>query len=527
MTRENRNYLHRLIYIHSLLLAAVALPVSEFLLSLSQFFLAANWLTEGNFKAKWQRLKTNKPLLIFLMLFFIHLIWLINTVNFAYALHDIKIKLPLLVLPVIISTTPSLSREEFFKILRYFNNSVFVATLIMFALYWGCCGFEYTNVRNISVFISHIRFSLMLVFSIFIYLYFLVTNNGYLQHRHKMAIYAFFILWQVFFLFLLHARTGLLIFFLLLPFFLLWAGWKVASKPVFRILYLLIVITVIIIPVSYVSYVVKNFYRTDSLNPSALPVYTPHHHPYYHNPSSGILENGHYVWTYISYPELKAGWEKISEIPFDSLDKKGQRIKFTLIRYLTSKGLTKDAEGIAQLTPEDVKLIENGETNYLAQNKFSLYYLIYRIVWEIDVYRKTGNANNHSVTQRYEFLKVASSIIKEHFWFGTGTGDVNDEYLKKYQAGLSSLHPQHWLRAHNQFVTFWVTFGITGLVLALIAIFLPPALTGTYRLFLFNLFLAIIFFSFLNEDTLETQMGVTFFSFFYTIFVFGYQNSRL
>ncbi len=527
MTRENRNYLHRLIYIHSLLLAAVALPVSEFLLSLSQFFLAANWLSEGNFKAKWQRLRTNKPLLVFLVLFFIHIVWLINTNNFAYAIHDIKIKLPLLVLPVIIATTPPLTKQEFLKILRYFNNSVFVATLIMFALYLGCCGFEYTNVKHISIFISHIRFSLMLVFSTFIYLYFLVKNNGYIQHRYKTVIYTFFILWQIFFLFLLHARTGLLIFFLLLPFFLLWAGRQISQKPALKIIYFAIVILVTIVPVFYVSYVVKNFYKTDKINPSELPAYTPHNNKYYHNPSLAVLENGHYVWTYISYPELKAGWEKISKIPFDSLDKKGQRIKFTLIRYLTSKGLTKDAEGVAQLTPEDVKLIENGETNYLAKNKFSIYYLIYRIVWEIDVYSKTGNADNHSVTQRYEFLKVASSIIKEHFWFGTGTGDVNDEYIKKYKSGISTLDRQYWLRAHNQFVTFWVTFGITGFVLALIAIFLPPFFTGSYKLFLFNIFIAIIFFSFLNEDTLETQMGVTFFSFFYTIFVFGYKNSRL
>ena len=367
----------------------------------------------------------------------------------------------------------------------------------------------------------------MLVFSTFIYLYFLIKGNGYIKHKYKTALYIFFIVWQLFFLFLLHARTGLIIFSLLFPFFLLWAGKLIPGKPAIKTVYYLIVISVILAPVSYVYYVANNFYKTDKIKPSSLPAYTPHNNIYYHNPNLRILENGHYVWTYISYPELKSGWEKISKVPFDSLDKKGQRIKFTLIRYLTSKGLTKDLEGVAQLTPEDVKLIEAGETNYLAKNKFSIYYLIYKIIWEIDVYRKTGNADNHSVTQRYEFLKVASSIIEDNFWFGTGTGDVNDAYIKKYKAGISSLSENYWLRAHNQFVTFWVSFGLIGFILALIAIYLPPYLSGSYKLLLFNIFMAIIFFSFLNEDTLETQMGVTFFSFFYSIFVFGYKNSRL
>ena len=527
MTTENRDYLHRLIYIHSLLLAAVALPVSEFLLSLSQFFLVANWLIEGQLYDKWKKIKTNKPLLLFLTLFFTHIIWLLNTCNFQYAIHDIRIKLPLLVFPVIISSTQPLNKQELLKILKYFTNSVFVATLILFSLYLGCCNFEYTNTKNISIFISHIRFSLMITFSIFIYLYFFVKNEKFFNIKYHKIAYIVLILWKIFFLLLLQARTGILIFFLILPIFVFRMNNLFVKKIIVKYAIYFVTLFFVITPVYYVYYVIKKFYDVEQLNFSQLPKYTPKNNIYYHNPNLPILENGHYVWTYISYPELEEGWKKLSKIPFDSLDKKGQKIKFTLIRYLTSKGLTKDAKGISQLSLEDVKLVENGETNYLAKNKFSIYYLIYKIIWQIDVYLKIKEANNYSLIQRYEYLKVAFSIIRDNFWFGTGTGDVYDEYLKKYKSGISSLDKIHWHRAHNQIVTFFVTFGIVGFVIAIISIILPPYYTGAYKMLLFNIFFLIIFLSFLNEDTLETQMGVTFFSFFYTIFVFGYKNSRL
>ncbi len=518
MSRENRNYLHRLIYIYSLLLAAVSLPVSEFLLSLSQFFLAANWLVEGEFKKKWETFKTNRAVQIFLLFFGAHIIWLFNTTNFAFALHDLKIKLPLLVFPVIISTTAPLTQVELKKIFRYFNNSVLIATFIMFALFLHCCGFQYDNVKHISIFISHIRFSLMLVLSIFIQLYYLVKNKNLIKNI-LLAIGIIF--WEIFFLFLLQARTGIVIFSVLLPVFLFWSIKQLKNNKIIKFTLATSLIVVILLPVIFIIYSVHRFYQTDKVDLKNLPKYTAAHNPYYHNPNSKVIENGHYIWLYVSMKELREGWNKISNIPFDSLDRKGQKIKYTIIRYLTSKGLTKDAEGLKQLTPKDIKLIESGATNYLEGKEFSAYYQIYKVLWEIDVYRKKEEANNHSVTQRFEFLKAALHIIKNNFWFGVGTGDVRDAYYEYYTHSNTKLKPKFWLRAHNQFVTFWLTFGVVGFVLVLIAIFVPVFMTGAYKSFIFNIFFLIALFSFLNEDTLETQMGVTFFSFFYSIFVFG------
>ena len=523
MSRENRNYLHRLIYIYSLLLAAVSLPVSEFLLSLSQFFLAANWFAEGEFKKKWEILKTYKPLQIFLLLYGVHIIWMFNTTNFADGLHDLKIKLPLLVFPVIISTTAPLTELELKRIFRYFNNSVLVATFIMFALFLHCCGFQYDNVKHISVFISHIRFSLMLVLSIFIQLYYFVKNRSLVKNTFlTIGI----IIWNIFFLFLLQARTGIVIFTILLPVFLLWSIKQIKNRKILKFSLTSSLVLVILIPIIFIIYSVHRFYQTDKIDFNKLPKYTALHNPYYHNLNSRVVENGHYIWLYISMKELREGWNKISKIPFDSLDRKGQKIKYTIIRYLTSKGLTKDEEGLKHLTPQDVKFIENGATNYLEKNEFSPYYQIYKILWEIDVYRKKEEANNHSVTQRFEFLKAALHIIKNNFWFGVGTGDVRDSYYYYYTHSNTKLKPQFWLRAHNQFVTFWVAFGIIGFILTLIAIFVPIFMTSAHKSFIFNMFILIVLFSFFNEDTLETQMGVTFFSFFYSIFVFGIKKGK-
>jgi O-antigen ligase len=77
------------------------------------------------------------------------------------------------------------------------------------------------------------------------------------------------------------------------------------------------------------------------------------------------------------------------------------------------------------------------------------------------------------------------------------------------------------LRAHNQFLTIFAAFGIFGLLWFLATLILPPLILKVRRDYYFNFFLVISILSMLNEDTLETQAGVTFFAFFYVIFLFG------
>jgi len=101
--------------------------------------------------------RENLPAIVFSSLYLLHLIGLVFTVDFDYALKDLRIKLPLLALPVIFSISESLDWRKFKTLMLFFVAAVvagtFISTFILFTQ-------DVDNLRNISIFISHIRFIL-------------------------------------------------------------------------------------------------------------------------------------------------------------------------------------------------------------------------------------------------------------------------------------------------------------------------------------------------------------------------------
>jgi hypothetical protein len=272
---------------------------------------------------------------------------------------------------------------------------------------------------------------------------------------------------------------------------------------------------------TFLTHAISKFYAVEKLDFDNLEQFTASGNPYQHNTKLKQIENGYYVWLYVCPQELKKEWNRKSDIPYEAKDKKGQQIKTTLIRYLTSKGFRKDSVGMSKLTSVDIKNIENGIANYIYTQRYALYPKIYQAIWEIDVYRKGANPAGNSITQRWEFLKTASSIIQNNFWFGTGTGDVQDAFDAQYEINKSVLPPGKRLRTHNQYVTFFVSFGLVGFLIIMFCIFFPIIKQKGFRNYLFVVFFLIAMLSMFTEDTLENQIGVTFFSYFYALFLFG------
>ena len=108
----------------------------------------------------------------------------------------------------------------------------------------------------------------------------------------------------------------------------------------------------------------------DDLVNTELPKYSPNGEKYLHDMDNNTLENGFYLWRNIAEMELVSAWNKESNISFYAFDKRGQKIKYTIYRYMTSMGLKKDANSLSQLGRDDIIRIENGETSYV---KYSLY----------------------------------------------------------------------------------------------------------------------------------------------------------
>lgn len=517
---------HRLIYFYGIIFLAASLPLSIYTTSMAEIILLVNWLLEGDFSKKIQMLKRRRSVIIIMGLYLLHIVGAFYTEleDMDYLLWDLKIKLPILILPLVIGTSESFTKKQLKTILFFFCLATFSSTLISFAIFLGIIPYEYYDFREISIFISHIRLSLMVNLSVFIILYFLFDPDIKKRPLKVFLLPAFLIIgWFIFFLVLLKSLTGLII----LGLMVLILGWICSGRveniaPRFIIRVFIIIVPLIV--ASFITRSIGRFYYREEVDLSRLEPFTPSGNPYFHDTLRKAAENGYYVWLYISEEEMRQAWNGVSEFPYDSLDRKDQKIKYTLIRYLTSKGLRKDAGGVSQLGKDDRAAIENGLANHIFRKKYSLYPRVYEVIWEIDGYIRGRDPSGHSVAQRIAYLEAAKSIFNGNPLFGVGTGDVQSSFDAYYERSNSLLDENYRRRAHNQYVTFLITFGISGLVLALCFMLIPVFLEKKWNDYLFMVFFFIAFLSMLNEDTLETQTGVSFFIFFYSLFLFGRSN---
>ena len=482
-------------------------------------FLICNWLLEAEFKEKWERLKSNKSILIFTGIFWVHILWLINTQNFEYAFHDLSNKAILLLYPVIIGTSQKLNSKQIKAILFWFSLAVLSSTIISSLILVGIIDYPVQSIRNISVFMSHIRLSLLVNIAIYSLGYLIFTKNV-TTSKVENVVYVLFIIWLIIFLFLLKSLTGIIVFSVLFFAVLTWVSLKIVDV-VPRLFLQVFLIGIFLLLASYITHSISRYYSKERVDFNNLDQYTANDNLYNHYTNRTQIENGNYVWLYICPAELKSEWNKVSDIPYSKKVKKGQQIQYTLLRYLTSKGLRKDSIGISKLSPSDIKNIENGMANHIFANKYAIYPKIYEAIWQFDVYRQGLDPAGNSITLRVVFAKTAVDIIKNNFWFGVGTGDVQDSFNRQYEQNNSNLPQKNRLRAHNQYITFFVSFGLVGFVLICFFLFYPTIKNKEFNNYLFLIVFIISLLSFINEDTLETQIGITFFSYFYSLFLFG------
>lgn len=502
------------IYLLAFLLLAIGLSTGKFLMSLASITLASAWVLEGKYKEKWERIKAfyYAPLILAFG-YVIHVVWLFNTTNYQYAFHDLVLKLPLLSFPIVMGSIPKLSNSQYKLIIGVFIVGLLVSTLISYGVYLEVFPTkrDISDVRNISIFISHIRLSLLICLAVALSFYYFFS-----AFKLSKIITVLLSIWFCYFLYIL-SGTGIIVMCLLIVYALFWIIIKQRSKTVKAIVGL-ISLTFIIIATSYVYFSFLDYSKiNDTADLNNLERLTKNGEPYIHDVNNLVTENGYYIWIYISPYEVKNAWEKRSSVPFDSLSGKGQPIAAAIYRYMTSKGLRKDKEGVEQLIESDIVAIEAGATSTV--KLFGIKKRLHQIFFEFEHKQSGNSANDHSVTQRLSFYNTGLLIFKDHLWFGVGTGDVADSFGKKYIEMSSALDEGNRKRAHNQFLTFLIAFGFIGSLLWGIS-FVYPLLKIRKDHFVYGAFLLILLISFLGEDTLETQAGVTFFAFFNSLFLF-------
>lgn len=517
----SRNAFHRQVYLMGLFLLVCSLPLSRYLLSISQFVLVINWIASGKLREKSTALLHHRSLLLFASLFAVYAIGLLHTGNPTIGLDHVINALPLLALPVVVGTSPPLTARNLRQIVVIFSGAVLTASLVCFIRYLLYGLPVEGDFRSVSLFMRHIRFALLVLMAIFGMLYLLYEPQRTF-FRGERLLYGWVACLLIAFLFFLRSSTGILIFMLLTPVFLLNRAF-LCHPPVVRNLILLFVAGIL----TFLTVIPAITYRQNFIAKPVVGVslesHTAGNRPYVHDTRSGALENGYYIDLYVCEPELRQEWNRISAIPYDGFDRKGQPLAFTLKRYLTSMGYRKDSVAVRMLDPEAIARIEHGLANCHFREDPGLSQRLYETLWEIQLLLKTGYVLQHSMGQRLAFIKAAKDLLRKQLWTGTGTGDVFGDMLQSARKNGLEIDPTWEGKPHNQFLFYLLAFGLPGTVYILFCLVYPVIAARTYRHLLFNLFAGIMLLSMLALDTLESYDSMVFFAFFYTVFVFGHR----
>ena len=504
-----------------LALMAASLTLSPFVMGASQFLLVAAWLFTGDpLKVKLQRFLHNKIALLLVSLYLLHVIGLAWTSDFTYALKDLRVKLPLLVLPLVLSSVKPLEKKLTDLLLLVYVLSVFVATCIS---YWIYLQHNYQDIREISQYISHIRFCLNIVLVIGIIGYYLFTRK--MPWWEKLLAVAL-ILWFVYQLYIFESISGYLAFIGLVVTSLLFLYFtKIKNKPM-RIAGAVLVIALPMAIGIYLYRTVESMLSVKPVNLEQLDKKTALGNDYWHDTVCFPVENGQYVGLYFCRPEMRSAWNNRSRLDYDGVTGNGENLEATLARYLTSKGLRKDAQGVASLDDQDIHNVEQGVANYVNQSHPGVYARLAETLFEYNQYRRNNNPNGGSLSQRIEYTRASLHLIRKHPVFGVGTGDLPDAYAQAYNELNSPLKERYRHRAHNQYLSITVGFGLLGLALFLVVLFYPYLSSKKNRSYLYTIFLVILLISMLPEDTIESQAGVTWFALFNSLFIFAFRKEE-
>jgi hypothetical protein len=488
-------------------IVAFGMPLNKVLMSIGTIWLAANLLIKADFEAYKKVIQTNRivqSLLLFLAIYLISLAW---SENMAYAMWDLRTKLPFFALPLSLILLP-VARAHYAYIFAVFFISLLITSGINVFSYHQNPEAKFEDIRYLSRFGSHIRYGIIVVFAIALcILYFFKTNEIWLKLMSIVGI-----AWFGYYTFISQVLSAYVALIVLLVVLLALFFYLQPSKLV-RYVGWTLQITFIVLLFGWIY----NFFKIDekafqvALN--ELPTHSKSGEPYKHDLSYKMLENGNLVMVNIAERELRDSWNNRANIPYDSLDNKGQPIFGTILRYMTSLGLTKDHEGVAQLTSEDIALIEQGVTSaFYAENHWKN--RLEGLKVQVYNYHNGFSPSGHSLLQRIEHWKTAMYIIQQNWLFGVGIGDVQDAFDHAYKEMNSPLEEAYWNRSHNQFLTIFIATGIIGLFGFLLIWFFSIASAFKHQNWWLLAFIVVVIASFLPEDTLETQQGVTFVGFF-------------
>lgn len=487
----------------------------NFFITISSILFLFLWLVERNFSQKWDLLWQRKTPLFIIAIYLVICIGAITEFPHPKAIKDIWDNSPLFVYALVLGSRKQLSPKQFHVLLLFYIVSIVFNTLFSF-VYFVYHSDSYTDIREVSIFMSYIRLSLYTLMAIAAIGYYLFYNTRVRILRKELIFLWISLFWLIVFVIILSSITGFVGLALLFLFFTI-SQVKKQKHIVLKLLPVSIIVIGIWIVSDTVMKELRYFTKPDVIELEKIDKKTLLGNSYAPFSNEGRLENGRWVEMYVCEKEIREHWNLYSNKPLYGNDDRGHMLYFTLKRYMTSKNLRKDASGLKQLSDEDIRNIEGGCTNYRFDKQFNLSHRIYEVLWEFHNYKIGRSPAGHSVTQRIEFLKCSYEVFKNHFWFGTGIVKISEKMAEQYANQQTKIPQKYWKKPHNQFMLIAVQYGIVGLLIFVLCIVAMIVYARRNFNILSVTWFSICIISFFNEDMLDGIHGLVFFSFFATL----------
>lgn len=467
----------------------IGLVYSKSLLSVAQVFLLGGIFLERRFYQSLLKGLRHPFYWILISLFLFHLVGLLWTSDFNYACKDIRIKLPLLVMPLIFCSFRDWLKTEKQTFFLFFGTVVF-----SYMLFSSLQSLFLRKTLHDVLMLSHIRLSLMIGFAFGIILHYMV-----IKYQGWRFVIGILLVTSLTFLYLVYldSFTGFLSFFIVLFIMMLFYAWRL--KKIYAISI-------------GVAFVLSMLYFTAQGIVVKNKCY----------PATGFFEkiesreNGNPVYLNVNTPEVIQAWNERSN---RKIINDRDTLFHTLLRYLASRGYPANADGVRRLSESDIHNIEKGLTNYRLAEMNVLQKKFYRFFWEWYAYLGGRQYAGHSIPQRLYLWQKGYEVFKQNWLMGVGTGDVQQVFTMLARTNQIIYADGKILRPHQQFLTIGIQLGVVGILLLAALCIVPLFLAIKEKNILFTIFALLMLVSMMYEDTLETQVGVSLFSIFTSFFL--------
>lgn len=486
---------------------------SPFLFTMGLIFMVLRILFIGSVKEKINKLKQSYSILLCLLsIYILNIVGMLWTENLSGGLFELNHKLPFLILPFFALVISPMKQRSINIIFALYTSAVTVGIFIGFIHYlidpYADSRVLVPTARNIS-FAFHICFSLSVM---------VITAYRNKHLRKYLVPLCVLFVGYLFVASLISGIISLLILFLSAVIIILRRKNKTYS--------LIVIILLVLVVISGAYWIYKqwdNYFTPKEEFAFSEKEKTALGNDYIHFNNKAI-ENGYYVNKYCCPKEIDSSWlQRTGTKTTDYCEGKygidNYRYKSVIYRYLTSKGLRKDASGIAELTEKDIQNIKKGYSNVVYTERFSLKPRLYQTFYEFERYMRTSEVEDMSIIQRYFWSKNAINIIKQHLIIGCGTGDtrdclvapVIDEYPELCTTGCNP---------HNQFIYIMAAFGLLGLAVMLFYILYLPIRLQLFKNKYFVAFFIIALCWMFAESSFESFEGMTFISALMSMFAY-------